>query len=134
MKKSEYFKFAVYSGITEQSDNGMKELPLPEISEDALSAVLDEIFSVDPISGFPKGDIQYYLSADGNPTVKQWLETNLLQPRGISNNTPEGVTDDDLFEFSRKSDESVDAYRERMMSIYQQAKDFAEMNQEPKSE
>lgn len=134
MKKSEYFKFAVYSGISEQPDNGMNELPLPEITEDALSSILDEIFSVDPISGFPKGDIQYYLSAEGNPTVKQWLETNLLQPRGISNNTPEGVTDDDLFEFSRKSDESVDAYRERMMSIYQQAKDFAEMNQEPKSE
>lgn len=134
MKKSEYFKFAVYSGISEQPDNGMNELPLPEITEDALSSILDEIFSVDPISGFPKGDIQYYLSAEGNPTVKQWLETNLLQPRGISNNNPEGVTDDDLFEFSRKSDESVVAYRERMMSIYQQAKDFAEMNQEPKSE
>ena len=27
------------------------------------------------------GDLSYYLSPDGNPTVKQWLENNLLKPR-----------------------------------------------------
>ena len=38
-----------------------------------LDAVLKEIFSVDEVSGFPKGDIQYFLSKDGNPQVKAWL-------------------------------------------------------------
>lgn len=115
-------KYAVFSQIEIQPTNGMPEPPEMELDETQLKAVLDEIFSVDPVSGLPRGDIQYYLSAEGNPQVKQWLENNLLKPRMLSSNTPDGVTDDMLAEFSRKKDESASAYEERLMSIYDAAK------------
>lgn len=115
-------KYAVFSQIVIQSTNGMPEPPEMELDETQLKAVLDEIFSVDPVSGLPKGDIQYYLSAEGNPQVKQWLENNLLKPRMSLSNTPEGVTDDMIAEFSKKKGESVSAYEERLMSLYDSAK------------
>ena len=36
------------------------EPPRFEYQESQLKQVLDEIFAVDPVSGFPKGDIQYF--------------------------------------------------------------------------
>lgn len=88
-----------------------------------LQAVLNEIFSVDPVSGFPKGDIQYFLSKDGNPQVKAWLESNLLTPRSkMTGSSIEGVTDDLIVEMSRKSGETSSAYSARLQSILNEAK------------
>ena len=67
--------------------------PAPDIMQTSLKEVLDEIFAVDPISGFPKGDIQYYLSSEGNPQVKQWLENNLLKPRLSGGSSLEDITE-----------------------------------------
>ena len=103
-------------------------------SDSDLDAILDEIFAVDPVSGLPRGDFQYYMSVDGNPQVKQWLETHLLQPRMIGNKTPAEVTDDMIVEMSRKSDESVDDYQSRLMSIYDSAKADYEKSLVPPSE
>lgn len=88
-----------------------------------MKRVLDEIFSVDPETGLPKGDIQYWLSSEGNPQIKQWLENNLLKPRAISSGTSiEGVTDDLIVEMSRKPGESADDYTCRLASLYDSAK------------
>ena len=127
-------KYAVFSQIEIQPTNGMPEPPEMELDESQLKAVLDEIFSVDPISGFPKGDIQYYLSSEGNPQVKQWLENNLLAPRMNSSKNPEGVTDDMIAEFSKKKNESASAYAERLMSIYDSAKAEYEKSLQPQNE
>lgn len=88
-----------------------------------LDDVLNEIFTVDPRSGLPRGDIQYFLSKDGNPQVKAWLESNLLQPRvakGMSD--PAKVSDDLIVEMSRLPDETTDSYAARVMGIYDEAK------------
>ena len=53
-------------------------------TESELNNILKEIFSVDPVIGLPVGDLAYYLSPNGNPQVKEWLETNLLKPRAAS--------------------------------------------------
>ena len=88
-----------------------------------LDAVLKEIFSVDEVSGFPKGDIQYFLSKDGNPQVKAWLEANLLSPRAKQQGADESkISDDLIFEMSRRDGETNDDYRSRLMSIYDEAK------------
>lgn len=88
-----------------------------------LDAVLKEIFSVDEVSGFPKGDIQYFLSKDGNPQVKAWLEANLLSPRAKQQGADESQISDDLIvEMSRRDGETSDDYRSRLMSIYDEAK------------
>ena len=127
-------KYAVFSQLEIQPSNGMPEPPEMELDESQLKAVLDEIFSVDPVSGFPKGDIQYYLSSEGNPQVKQWLENNLLKPRMSSSKNPEGVTDDMIAEFSKKKNESASAYAERLMSIYDSAKAEYEKSLETQNE
>ena len=88
-----------------------------------LDAVLKEIFSVDDVSGFPKGDIQYFLSKDGNPQVKAWLESNLLSPRAKQSGADSSQVSDDLIaEMSRRDGETSDDYRSRLMSIYDEAK------------
>lgn len=87
-----------------------------------LDRIIKEIFAVDPVSGLPKGDLAYYLSPDGNPQVKQWLERNLLQPRvKSSGSSVEGVTDDLLVEYARKQGESVSDYSLRLKGYYDSA-------------
>lgn len=87
--------------------------------EDDFQRILREIYSVDELTGLPKGDLAYYLSPDGNPQIKAWLEANLLKPRAVKQGTSiEGVTDDMLSEFVKGRDESADAYRERLIAIY----------------
>ena len=90
--------------------------------EDDMQRILREIYSVDEFTGVPQGDLAYYLSPDGNPQVKEWLINNLLQPRAIAQGSSvEGVTDDMLAEFAKGRDESPSQYRERLISIYEQA-------------
>lgn len=100
--------------------------PDPEVrSESDLQRVLNSIFEVDEKTGFPKSDIQYYLSGNSNPTVKEWLINNLMKPKADKLRTSvEGVTDDMLYEFSRHADEDIDTYRKRLYTIGEEAKAF----------
>lgn len=93
-----------------------EDIDVQEPSE--LDSILNEVFSVDPVSGFPKGDLAYYLSKDGNPMVKDWLEKNLLMPRASKGQSLEGVTDDLLAEMQRGSNESIEDYSLRLRGIY----------------
>lgn len=89
-------------------------------TDSEFDRILKEIYSVDENTGLPKGDLVYYLSPDGNPQVKSWLENNLLKPRAAKVGTSlEGVTDDMLAEYAKGSDESASAYVERMRGIYE---------------
>lgn len=122
MKKSLAKHFAQYKNIDLKYVTPAE--PLVDYVDDSdLKKVLDEIFTVDPVSGLPQGDYQYYMSSSGNPVVKQWLENNLIRPRKFSNGSSvEGVTDDMIFEMSRKSGESVSDYQARLTSLYDSAK------------
>ena len=132
MDKKLWKLFAVFQGIQQQDYNGSEPDPEYKPSESNLDDIIREIFSVDPISGFPKGDIQYYLSKDGNPDVKRWIENNLLTPRVASGkSTPEGVTDDMIAEMSRQRDESVEAYSLRLQSIYAECQQSIEAVKQP---
>lgn len=122
MKKSLYNKMSLcnrsYDFVhVEESD----EEQIVELVDSPIGAVLQEIFSVDPVSGLPKGDIAYFLSKDGNPQVKAWLETNLLQPRRQVAVKPEGVTHELIAEFSRQPGESNLDYASRLASIRDEA-------------
>lgn len=123
MNKELWKGISLFSGIVnphiEPDDDKKYE---PEEFQSDLKQVLDEIFSVDEKSGLPKGDIQYYLSVDGNPQIKQWLELNLLQPRAVrSGSSLEGVTDDLIAEMTRSSDESFEEYVSRLDGIRNEA-------------
>ena len=128
--------FAIYENL-DLSYNGREQHidPVPQPDNSELKQVLDEIFSVDPVTGFPKGDIQYYLSSDGNPMVKQWLETHLLKPRQTSGQSLQGLTDDMIVEFSRVKGESIEDYQARLTSLYDSAKaDYERLNVPPQNE
>lgn len=133
MNKELAYKLSHFVGCQDLFTPTKPQDPQPQLDESELKGVLDEIFSVDPVSGFPRGDIQYYLSKDGNPLVKQWLETHLLQPRKATSSNPDGVTDDLINEMSRGADESISDYQTRLMSIYDSAKaDYERLSVEPK--
>lgn len=100
-------------------------------TESDLTRLLNSIFTVDEKSGLPRTDIQYYLSANSNPTVREWLINNLLKPRADKlRSSVEGVTDDMLFEFTRKPDEEFDDYRQRIYQLGVEAKAFADAHRE----
>lgn len=129
MKKDLYKKMSMFQGISSNVSLEVEEVKkVPEyiMPDSELDRVIREIFSVDERTGLPMGDLSYYLSPDGNPTVKQWLENNLLKPRASRGENPADLTDDMIAEFARGADESVDDYQARLMGYYDSA--LAEMN------
>lgn len=109
-------KSYLYQGMDFDYKPVTKKFVEPDVETSDLDAVLREIFFTDPVSGFPTGDIQYYMSKDGNPMVKDWLEKNLMMPREKPMNDTK-YDDDLIFEMSKKSDESFDDYRQRITKI-----------------
>lgn len=117
MKISDYKRLSFFENIDANYEKA--KLIEPYVPNNSvLQNMLDEIFSVDPVSGLPKGDIQYFLSKDANPDVRLWLENNLLAPRAKQNGSSiEGVTDDLIAEMSRKAGENYIDYSARLASI-----------------
>ena len=112
---------SMFAGLSVPVNNGVVD---PEYvpNESDLMNILKEIFAVDPVSGLPKGDIAYYLSPNGNPQVKLWLENNLLKPRAVSiGSSVKGVSDDLIAECQRGTNESGHDYAIRMKSIFDSA-------------
>lgn len=114
--KKELVKFlAIAQGLDLSYHPGPTPFPdVDGVQKNDLDNILAEIFAPDPLTGAPKGDIVYYLSPDGNPMIKQWLENNLLSPRGVKSSNGQ-YDDDTIAEYSRNADESVDAYRSRII-------------------
>lgn len=120
MNKELALKMSCFLGLGDISNSNKLPDPLYEVDNTPLLNVLEEVFSVDPRTGFPQGDLAYYLSPEGNPQIKAWLENNLLKPRGI--NVSNGNYDDDtLVEFSRMPDETVSDYSKRLRGYYDDA-------------
>ena len=72
MKKELASKFAFLASVSSNL------VPVEFVDEDFVSSpesqfdiILNEIFSVDPVSGLPKGDIAYYLSEKDQHQLKQ---------------------------------------------------------------
>ena len=99
-------------------------VPDKEIRSDSdLERVLSSIFEVDPKSGLPMTDVQYYLSPNGNPQVRDWLINNLMKPRRDAGQySTEHLTDDMIVEFSRGVGETLEDYRERIHNLGEEAK------------
>lgn len=111
-KLAKYFSF--YKGIKTDAENHYEPID-SLLQESDLKPILDEIFAVDPRSGMPKGDIQYFLSKDGNPQVKAFIESQLFAKReSVPQYDPEQYSDDLLYEFSRKDNETVAQYAKRI--------------------
>lgn len=127
MKRSLVKYFAIFANLDFSSDKRMIELPDYVAPDSDLDRVLREIFSVDPDTGIVRGDIAYFMSGNGNPQIKQWIENNLFTSMRNNGGYDPKVTNDDLIaEFSRRSDESVSAYSQRLLQYYADAKVLAD--------
>lgn len=109
---------SMFAGCEPVEHNGVVDPDYIPTDSD-MDRILKEIYSVDEKSGLPKGDLAFYLSPDGNPQVKAWLENNLLKPRAAALGTSvEGVTDDMIADFAKGSNESAEDYTSRLQKIY----------------
>lgn len=133
MKKELYSKFSMFQNIVDE------ECPIndPEYvpSQSDLDNILREIFTIDERTGCPMQDIGYFLSKDGNPFVRDWLQANLLAPRAARGGVDPSLVGDDLIvECSRRKDESVFEYASRLNGIYNEATAELEKHKTSKSE
>lgn len=114
---------SMFAGLSVVTHNDVVDPEYVPTDSD-MDRILREIYSVDEKTGLPQGDLVYYLSPDGNPQVRSWLENNLLKPRAVANGTSvDGVTDDMLAEYSKLPGESVSDYAIRLRGIYDTAAD-----------
>lgn len=91
---------------------------LPDIDNSSTEkSLFDIVFSVDPDTLLPVGDIAMLLSDKTHPDVKLFIERNLMNPVDLSSDGSgqfAGLSDDDIQHFTRGRDESYDIYRRRV--------------------
>lgn len=79
------------------------------------SSLLSAIYSLDPITNAPTGDIACYVSDKTSPDVKRFILENLM--RDVSSDAMpavSGLSDDEILTYQRGRDESRDAYALRL--------------------
>lgn len=117
--KRDISNMSMFEGVQQTLSNDVVDPEYVPTDSD-MDRILRDIYSVDENSGLPKGDLAYYLSPDGNPQVKAWLENNLFKPRAAAlGSSVEDITDDMIAEFSKNANESGREYQERLSSIYE---------------
>lgn len=91
---------------------------------DSGDDILDMIYSVDPLTGFPAGSLSQYLSDKTNEQVRQFIEKNILVDHG-SYDYPPGLREEVLkldSQFiattSRNRYESLEDYESRVESYF----------------
>ena len=97
-----------------QPQVGAESKPLDASAPDVKkkdSQLLNYIYSVNPVTGLPQGDLAVYLGDKANPQVRAFIEMNLLQetdnskssfrlPDDVLNKFREHISDDDIAAFS----------------------------------
>lgn len=111
-----------------QPQTGVESKPLDAPVSDVKkkdSQLLNYIYSVNPVTGLPQGDLSVYLGDKANPQVRAFIEMNLLQetensksgfqlPDEVLNKFREHISDDDIAAFSRNHGETKEEYADRM--------------------
>lgn len=111
-----------------ESQSGTFSTPVTDPPADTInsdSQLLDYIYSVDPVTSLPCGDLAIYLGDKANPEIRNFIEMNLLQPRSdgksvmdipqdVLNKMKSVIGDDDIVAFSRNHDETREEYADRM--------------------
>lgn len=89
------------------------------IRNESDKQLFDLVFAVNPRTNLPEGDLQVYMSQNTRPEVRSFIEQVLRQDNGLSSDTSHlrGLSDDDIQNFSRGSDESLSDYRLRLYNF-----------------
>lgn len=88
--------------------------------------LLDIIYSIDPRTGTPRGDLAVFMSKDANPEIRDFIQQNLMMEMpnvegsglvmsdALRNSFTKNITDDDIAEFSRNAGETSEDYAKRL--------------------
>lgn len=91
--------------------------PLQEVNIDPNQSLYDLVFSVNPETNLPDGDIAMFMNENTNPDVRRFIEMNLHSPQVIDGDSAgqfSELDDDVLITLSRGQYESISSYRSRL--------------------
>lgn len=96
-------------------------------NNDPAQAVLKAIYSRDPITDAPNGDIACYVSSETSPEVKKWILDNLMcdMTKQALPSAPKGVSDEVITSLMRNANESQSSYVSRVNDYMQRNVEFA---------
>ena len=111
--KSDYYRF--FGRPEVEIDLGTTEVPVCE-NTDASKATLKAIYSLDPVTRLPTGDIAMFLSDKTSPEVKNYILANLMVDTSAQavGKLPDGLDEDTAFALERRPDESLNVWRNRV--------------------
>lgn len=96
----------------------------PEIIDsfnpDMNKSLFDIVFSVNPLTGLPVGDVAMFMNENTSPDIRRFIELNLHSPVNIDGDASgdlAGLSDDDIVTYMREPGESLSDYRSRMVTI-----------------
>lgn len=100
-----------------------KEIFVDPSSKDSFIRL---VYSSDPVSGLPTGDLSYLVSDKANPEVKQWILDNIMIDLSSAKipAAPDGLSDEDIISLSRDPREDIRSYLDR---VNKYAKDNAQL-------
>lgn len=80
--------------------------------------LFDQIFSVDPRTLLPNGDIAIWMSQNTSPEIRNFISQNLMSsvPLDSDGAKYDGLTDDDVAMYTRNQGESIADYRSRLFN------------------
>lgn len=118
--------FTQYAQIADYEFDPGKCDPIPDDErKSSTDLLLDEIFAVNPLTKLPDGDIACFVNENTSESVRQYILANLVKDNGEKSDTSgyDGISDDDIAEFTRGIDESVSSYRDRIVSVLRRRSD-----------
>lgn len=83
--------------------------------------LFDMIFSVNPLTGLPQGDLAMFMNENTSPEVRQYISQNLMSDNSagvaptVKASDADSIPDDVIVELSRRDGESLGSYRDRMI-------------------
>lgn len=101
---------------------------VPDTPEPAHQ-LLDMIYSRDPVTGLPCGDLAIFLNDKANPEVKAFIEQSLMKditnqgdalsiPQDVLNEAKRVIGDDDIAFFGRAHGETPEEFASRMNKYF----------------
>lgn len=88
-----------------------------KVEQDKLLSI---IFAVDEFTRLPKGDLALYLGENCNPSVREYIEKNLLQSVSSESLQTSELDDDTILQLTRGVDESRRDYVARINNYMEQ--------------
>lgn len=91
--------------------------PLQEVNVDPNQSLFDLVFSINPDTKLPDGDIAMFMNDNTNPDIRRFIELNLHTPQVVDGDSAgqfSELDDDTIMELQRGQYESISSYRSRL--------------------